>query len=57
MSTNKEERLNGWKKDFAKSGIKYVTDEEYEEAIYNLTKYFETLIEMDKQTEDSKYST
>ncbi len=44
-----EERLTAWKKAFAKSGIKYETDDEYKEAIFNLVGYFETLIEMDKQ--------
>lgn len=41
--------LESWKKAFAKSGIKYDTDEQYKEAVYNLVGYVETLIEMDKQ--------
>ena len=46
--------LEGWKKALAKSGIKYDTDEEYEEAIHNLVGYFEILIEMDKQQREEK---
>lgn len=46
--------LEGWKKALAESGIKYDTDEEYEEALFNLTGYFETLIEMDKQAKEAK---
>ena len=46
--------LEGWKKALAESGIKYDTDEEYEEAFFNLTGFFETLIEMDKQQKESK---
>ena len=45
--------LEGWKKALAKSGIKYDTDEEYEEAIHNLVGYFEILIEMDMQMKAS----
>lgn len=48
------EQFYNWIEAFAKSGIKFDTNEEYEEAIYNLTNYFEILIQMDKQLEDSK---
>lgn len=51
-----KKELDGWKKALAESGIKYDTDEEYDEAIHNLVGYFETLIEMDKQLKDSKKS-
>jgi hypothetical protein len=44
-----KESLERWKKAFAKSGIKYETDDEYKEAIHNLVGYFETLIEIDQQ--------
>ena len=54
MADKDNKRLAGWKEAFAKSGIKYDTDEEYEEAIFNLTGYFETLIEMDKQQKAQK---
>ena len=36
MATSKKE-LEGWKKALAESGIKYDTDEEYEEALFNLS--------------------
>lgn len=49
-----QERLNAWKKAFAKSGIKYETDDEYKEAIFNLVGYFETLIEMDQQQKSAE---
>ena len=52
MAMNKKE-LEGWKKALAESGIKYDTDEEYEEAIHNLIGYFQILIEMDKQAKDT----
>ena len=42
-----EKKLEAWKKSFAESGIKYETDEEYKEAIYNLIGYFDVLIQMD----------
>ncbi len=45
--------LEGWKKALAESGIKYDTDEEYEEALFNITGFFETLIEMDQQLKDT----
>lgn len=50
--TNKD--LIKWKEAFAKSGIKYETDDEYREAIHNLVGYFDVLIEMDKQQKESK---
>jgi len=42
-----EKKLEAWKESFAKSGIKYETDEEYKEAIYNLVGYFDTLVQID----------
>ncbi len=42
-----EKKLEAWKESFAKSGIKYETDEEYKEAIYNLVGYFDVLIQID----------
>jgi hypothetical protein len=54
MTKLDDERLAGWKEAFAKSGIKYETDEEYEEAIFNLVGYFETLIEIDRQQKAKK---
>ena len=42
-----EKKLEAWKESFAKSGIKYETDEEYKEAIYNLVGYFDILIQME----------
>ena len=49
MRTITGKDLENWKVAFAKSGIKYDTDEEYQEAIYNLVGYFDTLIQMDQQ--------
>jgi len=49
--TDKE--LAEWKEAFAKSGIKYDTDAEYQEAIYNLVGYIDTLIQMDQQQKSS----
>lgn len=54
MSRQDDERLTSWKKSFAKIGIRYETDEEYEEAIHNLVGYFELLIEMDQQQRASQ---
>lgn len=54
MSKISDESLKSWKIAFAKSGIKYETDDEYREAIYNLVGYFETLIEMDQQQKAAK---
>lgn len=45
--TDKE--LAEWKEAFAKSGIKYETDDEYREAVYNLVGFFDVLIQMDQQ--------
>lgn len=45
-----EAQLARWKKSFAEDGIVYKTDEEYKEAINNLIGFFETLIEIDKQS-------
>ncbi len=42
-----EKRLKDWKEALAKSGIVYETDEEYEEALRNITGYFDVLIQMD----------
>lgn len=41
--------LESWKVAFAKSGITYETDEEYQEAVYNLANYLDNLIQMDQQ--------
>lgn len=49
MRTITGKDLEDWKVAFAQSGIKYDTDEEYQEAIYNLVGYFDTLIQMDQQ--------
>lgn len=49
MRTITGKDLESWKVAFAKSGIKYDTDAEYQEAIYNLVGYFDTLIRMDQQ--------
>ena len=49
MRTVTGKDLESWKVAFAKSGIKYETDEEYQEAIYNLVGYIETLMQMDQQ--------
>lgn len=49
MRTITGKDLESWKVAFAKSGIKYDTDEEYQEAIYNLVCYMDTLIQMDQQ--------
>ena len=49
MRTITGKDLESWKVAFAKSGITYDTDEEYEEAIYNLVGYIDTLIQMDQQ--------
>lgn len=44
-----EIQLEQWKQAFAKSGIIYETAEEYEEAINNLTGFFDVLIQIDLQ--------
>lgn len=49
MRTITGKDLEEWKIAFAQSGIKYDTDEEYQEAIYNLVGYIDTLIQMDRQ--------
>lgn len=49
MRTITGKDLEEWKIAFAKSGITYDTDEEYQEAIYNLVNYFDVLIQMDQQ--------
>ncbi len=49
MRTITGKDLEEWKVAFAKSGITYDTDEEYQEAIYNLVGYIDTLIRMDQQ--------
>ncbi len=49
MRTITSKDLESWKVAFAKSGITYDTDEEYQEAIYNLVGYIDTLIQMDQQ--------
>ncbi len=49
MRTITGKDLESWKGAFARSGITYDTDEEYQEAIYNLVSYFDTLIQMDQQ--------
>lgn len=49
MRTITCKNLESWKVAFAKSGIKYDTDEVYQEAIYNLVGYIDTLIQMDQQ--------
>lgn len=49
MRTITGKDLESWKIALAKSGIKYETDEEYQEAIYNLVGYIDTLIQMDQQ--------
>ena len=54
MTKQDDERLASWKEALAKSGIKYETDEEYQEALHNLVSYFEILIEMDKQQKQVK---
>lgn len=46
--------LESWKVAFAKSGIIYETNEEYQEAIYNLVNYLDTLIQMDQQQKANK---
>lgn len=54
MRTITGKDLEEWKVAFAKSGIKYDTDEEYQEAIYNLVNYFDVLIQMDQQQKAAK---
>ena len=54
MTEPDDKQLAGWKEAFAKSGIKYDTDDEYKETIHNLVGYFEVLIEMDKQQNSVK---
>ncbi len=49
MRTITGKDLESWKVAFAKSGIKYDSDEEYQEAIYNLVGYIDILIQMDQQ--------
>jgi hypothetical protein len=54
MRTITGKDLESWKVAFAKSGIKYDSDEEYQEAIYNLVNYFDVLIQMDQQQKAAK---
>lgn len=56
MRTITGKDLESWKVAFAKSGIKYDTDEEYQEAIYNLVGYIDTLIQMDQQQKTAEKS-
>lgn len=49
MPTITGKDLEDWKVAFAQSGIKYDSDEEYQEAIYNLVGYFDALVHMDQQ--------
>lgn len=49
MRTITGKDLEEWKVALAQSGIKYDSDEEYQEAIYNLVNYLDTLIQMDQQ--------
>lgn len=57
MRTITGKDLESWKVAFAKSGITYDTDEEYQEAIYNLVNYFDILIQMDQQQKVSDEAT
>ncbi|HCR55538.1 TPA: hypothetical protein DIV49_01065 [Candidatus Saccharibacteria bacterium] len=44
-----DKQLDDWKKALAKSNIIYDTDEEYRDAMSNLTGFFNILIEIDLQ--------
>lgn len=48
------ESLEKWKDSFAKEGVVYDSDEEYYEAIHNLTGFLDILVEIDRT---SKHST
>lgn len=47
-----DSRLEDWKNAFAKDGIVYETDEEYQEAINNFIGFIEILIEIDEQSKN-----
>lgn len=49
MRTITGKDLESWKVAFVKPGIAYDTDEEYQEAIYSIVNYIDTLIQMDQQ--------
>lgn len=49
-----ENRLKDWKEALAKAGITYKTDDEYKEALQNLTGYFDILIQMDLAQKSKK---
>lgn len=57
MRTITGKDLESWKVALAKSGITYDTDEEYQEAIYNLVSYFDILIQMDQQQKSTNEAT
>lgn len=42
-----DKQLEGWKASLAKSGIVYDTDDDYREALRNLTGFFDILIQID----------
>lgn len=48
-----EQELRDWKETLAKSDIEYESDEDYIEALHNLTGFFDVLIQMDLQKEKS----
>jgi hypothetical protein len=49
-----DKQLDEWKETFAKSGIKYDTDDDYIEAVRNLVGYFDVLIQMDLAQKNTK---
>jgi hypothetical protein len=54
MSTN-DKSLKKWKAAFAKDDIVYDSDEEYREAVNNLTSFVDALIEIDKSLKRATY--
>jgi threonine dehydrogenase-like Zn-dependent dehydrogenase len=50
-------KLEMWKSKFAEMGIHYETDDEYIDAVNNLTGFFDVLIEMDLEQKRKKSET
>lgn len=49
-----DKKLADWKAALAESGIKYETDEQYQEAMDNLVGFFDVLIRMDQEQKAAK---
>lgn len=54
MKELSQEELNRWKETFAKDSIKYETDDDYREAVSNLTGFFDVLVQIDQRLKADK---